>query len=195
MLSITDIRQNLAGAWALFRADANGMNLLDTSFRGFWLSFMAILLLVPVYALYLAGEQRFMAMTDEPLDVAFGTYLSVRSFSFIIDWIAFPVLMILLVGLLDRRSRYVPFVVAYNWGGVIVGLIIALPTVLFAAGMMPLGLLYVLTLIAMAVALRFLYIIARVALFADRLTAVGIVVADLALSLILAEAFSRIFGF
>ena len=195
MLSITDIRQNLAGAWALFRADANGMNLLDTSFRGFWLSFMAILLLVPVYALYLAGEQRFMAMTDEPLDVAFGTYLSVRSFSFIIDWIAFPVLMILLVGLLDRRSRYVPFVVAYNWGGVIVGLIIALPTVLFAAGMMPLGLLYVLTLIAMAVALRFLYIIARVALFADRLTAVGVVVADLALSLILAEAFSRIFGF
>ena len=195
MLSITDIRQNLAGAWALFRADANGMNLLDTSFRGFWLSFMAILLLVPVYALYLAGEQRFMAMTDEPLDVAFGTYLSVRSFSFIIDWIAFPVLMILLVGLLDRRSRYVPFVVAYNWGGVIVGLIIALPTVLFAAGMMPLGLLYVLTLIAMAAALRFLYIIARVALFADRLTAVGIVVADLALSLVLAEASSRIFGF
>lgn len=195
MLSMTDIRQNLAGAWALFRADANGMNLLDTSFRGFWLSFMAILLLVPVYALYLAGEQRFMAMTDEPLDVAFGTYLSVRSFSFIIDWIAFPVLMILLVGLLDRRSRYVPFVVAYNWGGVIVGLIIALPTVLFAAGMMPLGLLYVLTLIAMAVALRFLYIIARVALFADRLTAVGIVVADLALSLVLAEASSRIFGF
>ena len=195
MLSITDIRQNLAGAWALFRADANGMNLLDTSFRGFWLSFMAIVLLVPVYALYLAGEQRFMAMTDEPLDVAFGTYLSVRSFSFIIDWIAFPVLMILLVGLLDRRSRYVPFVVAYNWGGVIVGLIIALPTVLFAAGMMPLGLLYVLTLIAMAVALRFLYIIARVALFADRLTAVGIVVADLALSLVLAEASSRIFGF
>ena len=195
MLSITDIRQNLAGAWALFRADANGMNLLDTSFRGFWLSFMAILLLVPVYGLYLAGEQRFMAMTGEPLDVAFGTYLSVRSFSFIIDWIAFPVLMILLVGLLDRRSRYVPFVVAYNWGGVIVGLIIALPTVLFAAGMMPLGLLYVLTLIAMAVALRFLYIIARVALFADRLTAVGIVVADLALSLVLAEAFSRIFGF
>ena len=195
MLSITDIRQNLAGAWALFRADANGMNLLDTSFRGFWLSFMAILLLVPVYALYLAGEQRFMALTDEPLDVAFGTYLSVRSFSFIIDWIAFPVLMVLLVGLLDRRSRYVPFVVAYNWGGVIVGLIIALPTVLFAAGMMPLGLLYVLTLIAMAVALRFLYIIARVALFADRLTAVGIVVADLALSLVLAEASSRIFGF
>lgn len=195
MLSITDIRQNLAGAWALFRADANGMNLLDTSFRGFWLSFMAIVLLVPVYALYLAGEQRFMAMTDEPLDVAFGTYLSVRSFSFIIDWIAFPVLMILLVGLLDRRSRYVPFVVAYNWGGVIVGLIIALPTVLFAAGMMPLGLLYVLTLIAMVVALRFLYIIARVALFADRLTAVGVVVADLALSLILAEASSRIFGF
>lgn len=195
MLSMTDIRQNLAGAWALFRGDANGMNLLDTSFRGFWLSFMAILLLVPVYALYLAGEQRFMAMTDEPLDVAFGTYLSVRSFSFIVDWIAFPVLMILLVELLDRRSRYVPFVVAYNWGGVIVGLIIALPTVLFAAGMMPLGLLYVLTLIAMAVALRFLYIIARVALFADRLTAVGIVVADLALSLVLAEAFSRIFGF
>ncbi|MEM8876463.1 MAG: hypothetical protein AAGD23_01195 [Pseudomonadota bacterium] len=195
MLSITDIRQNLAGAWALFRADANGMSLLDTTFRGFWLSFMAIALLAPVYGLYLAGEQRLMATVDEPLDVTFGTYLSVRTLTFIVDWVAFPILMILLVGLIDRRSRYVPFVVAYNWGGVIIELIVALPTVLFAAGMMPLGLLYVLTLIAMAVALRYLYIIARVALFADRTTAVGLVVADFALSLVLAEAFSRMFGF
>lgn len=195
MLSIADIRQNLAGAWALFRADADGMNMLDTSFRGFWLSFAAIVLLVPVYAFYLVGEQRVMEIAGEGLDVPLGTYLSVRALTFIIDWIAFPVLMILLVALIDRRSRYVPFVVAYNWSGVIIALFVALPTILFAAGMMPLGMLYVLTLIAMAIALRYLYIIARVALFADRLTAVGLVAADFALSLILAEMFSRIFGF
>jgi hypothetical protein len=195
MFTINDIKQNLAGAWALLKGDAQGADLFDTSFRGFWLSFAAIALLIPVYGIYLLGEQRVMEAMGHTLEASAGNYVAVRGFTFVMDWIAFPVLMIVLVRLLDRQSRYVPFVVAYNWGGVLLGVFVALPTILFAAGMMPLALFSIFTLVAVGVALRYRYITARVMLFADPMTAVGLVAADFALSLLLAEMFSRVFGF
>ena len=42
------LRDNLAGAWQVMLGRPEGLNRLDTSLEGFWRSFAAIVLVVPI---------------------------------------------------------------------------------------------------------------------------------------------------
>ena len=194
MPRLNDIAEHLAGAWDLFRGDANGLERMDTSFDGFWRSFAAILLVLPVYGLYLIGEQRMAEAQEAAIDVSAGYYIFSRGAALLVDWLAFPVLMIGIVYLLDCRSRYVPYVVAYNWGGVILSVLVATPTILFGFGLIPMTLASILTLVGLVLAIRYRYIIARVALFATIPVAAALVATEFLLSLLLADLLIRTFG-
>jgi len=121
------VQQNLVGAWRLMTGRADGLRLLDLSADGFWNSFFAILLALPMFAvswLASASEMRLQGTVDSVASL-------VLRFA-IVDLGAW-VLPIIGLGLVARPAgiagRYVSYVVASNWGSVI-AILIMMPAIL-----------------------------------------------------------------
>lgn len=196
MSFIDEAMRSLTGAWRLFLGKSDGMRLFDTSFGGFWRSFLAILFVMPVYLPYVLTERQLLIEAsglDEAL-YPMESFLVVRTIALVIDWIAFPILFAIVCKPLGLERRFVPFIIAHNWAGVIGAIPMAVPAILLGAGMMNEAVAAILVLIALAIVLRYYYIVARVALLVPVGTAVGLVAADFLLSLVIGEFFGRIFG-
>lgn len=195
MTSLAEVQRSLVGAWRLFWRDPSGLGLFDLSFEGFLRSFGAILLVLPFYVFYLEAELVLLAAT-EAVEIlpARGWFYAWRCFGLLLDWLAYPLLMILVARSLDLSGRYVPYIVAYNWANVIVIVPVALPQMLFAAGVLPLGAATLLTLVVFGAVLHYRWYLARVALGASGMTALGLVALDVLLSLVLTEAVNRAIG-
>jgi hypothetical protein len=113
------IQRSIAGAWAVMLGRKDGMAQLDLSADGFWDSFWAIPLALP--PLMLAWVMSAGAMTEIP--GAEDAKLSVILRLALVD-IANWILPLLLLALMARRlgisKRFAPYVVASNWGTLIV---------------------------------------------------------------------------
>jgi hypothetical protein len=113
------IQRSIAGAWAVMLGRNDGMSRLDLSADGFWDSFWAIPLALP--PLMLGWVLSASAMTE--IAGTGGEKLSVILRLAIVDvtnWI----LPLILLGLAARQlgisKRFAPYVVASNWGTLIV---------------------------------------------------------------------------
>jgi hypothetical protein len=175
-----NLASNLAGAWAIMRGRADGLTRLDLSLEGFWRSFAAIVLLAPFAVLALISQQRLAAAAGE--DPATGG-LGLEAVALLVDWLAFPLVFAILARPLGVGARYVPFIVARNWASVIIAAMVALVHGAHILGLVPSQFAPVLLLVAVAVALRFSYVIARTTLGVPAAVAIPIVVLDLLISL------------
>lgn len=195
MLSAEDVQRGLTGAWRLFLGKREAISLFDTSFRGFWRSFLAVILVLPVYVLYVGAERR-MVLSDLPEGESFdeGLFAFTRLVALALDWIAFPLVAALLARPLGFAPRYVRLIVAFNWGGPIVAPILALPAILFAFAILPQGAASLLLFLALVLAIRFRFITAKAALDCGFALAAGIVALEFLLSLVLGQAVTRIAG-
>ena len=61
MLSAEDVQRGLTGAWRLFLGKREAVRLFDTTYTGFWRSFLAVILVLPIYVLYIGAERRMIA--------------------------------------------------------------------------------------------------------------------------------------
>ncbi|TCT08796.1 hypothetical protein EDC22_108109 [Tepidamorphus gemmatus] len=193
MLSADDALRGLSSAWALFLGRREAIRGFDTSFRGFWQSFLAIVFVLPIYVLFVGAERR-MILSDQPADLPFGdvAFALWRLIALVIDWIAFPLLMAVLARPLGIAGRYVRLIVAFNWGGPIVAALMAVPAVLLSyAGIGEAGA-SMLLLVALAALIRFRLITARAALDCGFGMAAALVAIELLLSLVLGQLISRI---
>jgi hypothetical protein len=188
MINAAEIRNNLAGAWALMNNRADGLKLLDTSVDGFWGSFGAILLIVPFAIVAVIGERTLMMPAEgaEPLS---GALFARHALLLVADWIAFPLVFAALARPLGLSRNYVPFIVARNWGAVITTAIASIAYGLIFTGIVPAGAAPLLLVFVLGLALRFSYCIARTTLGVPPGVAIPIVVLDLLLSLILEGIF------
>lgn len=107
------IQRQMAGAWRLMLGRRDGLALLDISADGFWNSFFAMVVAVPALGL------GWVSLANELGGGAFGSRLGIfamLAFTDLVAWLA----PIVLLGLLARRfgiaQRFVPYVVASNWG-------------------------------------------------------------------------------
>jgi hypothetical protein len=113
------IQRSIAGAWAVMLGRKEGMAQLDLSADGFWDSFWAIPLALP--PLMLAWAMSAGAMTEIPgaEDAKLSVILRLALVDFA-NWI----LPLILLGVVARRlgisKRFAPYVVASNWGTLIV---------------------------------------------------------------------------
>ncbi|MCG8356594.1 MAG: hypothetical protein MI920_13570, partial [Kiloniellales bacterium] len=103
-----EITSSIYGAWRLALRDADGMRWFNLSVEGFWRSFIAALLILPV-ALVLArvpvpGES---GGVQREFPMIIGLY--------VVEWVGRAVLLLVLSSLLDRTSRYAATVIAWNW--------------------------------------------------------------------------------
>jgi len=110
MLSLAEIQRSLEGAVRLMRLDATGIERFDLTADGFWRSFFAIALVVPMVIVI------DIFSFDETIEG--GSLAGSIAWSLtrlIVAWAAAALALLGIAGLLDRRHRYAAFIIAWNW--------------------------------------------------------------------------------
>ena len=171
-----------------------GLNRLDTSLEGFWRSFAAIILVAPFALLALDQPAAARCRSRRGAGPLTGGGARALGVALLVDWFAFPLIFALLAPTFGLGSRYVPFIVARNWASVDHrgdgrGRACAcISSACCRRRSLPYALL-----VALAIALRFSYVIARTTLAVSMAMALPIVILDFLISLVdLVASFDRL---
>lgn len=108
-----EIRHYAEGAFRLAKGDAGGMEHFDFSADGFFRSFWAMLIVAPGYAI-LVTDQHARAGTPGGMALVLA-----ESLSYLLGWVALPIIAVFLTRLFGVAQRYVPLIVALNWSSLI----------------------------------------------------------------------------
>ena len=192
MYTSDEITRNLASAWQVMNGRSAGLAQLDSSIEGFWRSFGAIILTVPVLVLLLLSRDRIAVELEEPSGT--GLPIAVQALVWLVEWILFPVVLAIVARPIGVARHYVPFIVARNWASVLIMAAYAVPLLAYLAGVTPARGLIFMQFIILVVSGYFSFRIARTALLAPPGLAVAIVVADYGLSFMLYDIASAIAG-
>ena len=134
MITLPEVTAAIHGVGRLLRLDTSGYSFLDTSRRGFFMSFWAAVFILP--GIFVLG--RFDPGTEQ-LEVHPFRFLSVTAIHYVLSWVAYPLVMWHIAERLDRLNRYVLYIVAYNWAGVLqIAILVAIETV-GQTGLLPAG--------------------------------------------------------
>ena len=189
-----EVTRSIHGAWRIARMDPDALDYFDLTIDGFWRSFAALLVVAPFYIIFLIlnyGNQAGLELPTGPV-VSTEFYVAVKLVAYIIGWLAFPLIMVPISRLLDLSQNYVPYIIVWNWSNVLVMAAI-LPTVLLFPPAAQTGAAAKMVLIGAQIAMLFYgYLVARAGLRCKILTAVGVVVLDLLLSLLLSLMAGRL---
>lgn len=184
---LSEITRSIHGAWRIARLDPDALNYFDLSIDGFWRSFLAVLVVVPFYVVFLIfnhGNQPGLELPTGPV-VSTEFFVAVKLLAYIAGWLAFPLAMVPISRLLDLSQNYIPYIIVWNWSNVLVMAVI-LPTVLMFPPADPAGQAAKMVLMAAQISMLFYgYLVVRAGLRCKTLTAIGVVVLDLLLSLLL----------
>jgi hypothetical protein len=180
MISAAEVTRSLYGAWRLACRDPLGLQLFDTSIEGFWRSFYAALVALPAYAVMVGFRIADEWATVDPLRL-----FAIETIAYVIGWTAFPLVAFYLTQMLSRASYYPAYIVAYNWANVLQVALYMPVTVLAGSGIVSTGIGAILGLIATGAIVSYQYYIARTVLDIEPLPAVGLVITDLVVGLML----------
>jgi hypothetical protein len=196
MLDRDEIARSLTGAWELFLDRPGAMRWFDVSVDGFWRSFAAVVLVAPSYALAVLADRQMAAAMDPSAPVQGGAaFVAQNVINLGIDWVALPVILALLAGPLGIGPRYASFVVARNWCAAIAAVPFGAIGLLMLLGIVGDEFASLLMFAALIVVLRYTYLIARRSLDASLGLAIGIVVLDFLVSLVIALSLDGLFAF
>jgi hypothetical protein len=110
MITKQEIFEGLYGAWRLLLGDRGAVALFDDSVAGFWKSFFAAILVLPIYLVMTTmGLIEFDSSRSLPAIV-----LIVLEF-YIIAWVLWPLIIGHVLPVLDRVDKFTLYIVAYNW--------------------------------------------------------------------------------
>jgi hypothetical protein len=195
MLTRDEIVRSLTGAFEIFLDRPDAMRHFTLSVAGFWRSFGAIALVAPVYALSALAERQ-VALNDAVHAARFddGLFSLDKILALGIDWITLPLLLALIAGRIGIGRTYPAFIIARNWGSVVATVPFGIVGILFVFGVIDAEAADILSLAMLFVVLRYNYLIARRALEVAIGFAVVLVVADFALSMLIAAAVDGIIG-
>lgn len=113
-----DIHRHLIGAWRMMMGNREGLRLLDLTADGFWNSFFAIVVALPVMVVGWVPLANETFGPDSVLSQRFG-YLLRLAVVDIGTWVLPIAGLAAVAGLVGIRDRFVPYVVATNWGSAI----------------------------------------------------------------------------
>ena len=169
------VTRALYGGWRLARGDAQGMRWFAVDADGFWGSFFAAALVLP---LHLA----VVLILAEPDVLGAGT-LGVEAVLYTASWVDFPIVAIFLTRFLGLTRGYVPMIVATNWISVWQSLLMAPIQIVAGLGLLG-GFGDVLMLTGLVAVLVYQWFVTRLALGCPPGTAAAFVVVDLILGVV-----------
>lgn len=186
MPSLAEITSALVGSVRLARGDAAALGHFNMSVEGFWRSFAAIILVAPIYLAISSLSPDAGAAEVAPAPV--------RLFILAVEWVAFPLAMVLVARLLDLQQRYAGYIIVYNWSSVPAMAVLLPPFLLYSLGLIgPQALFSLFIALSLAVA-YYRWLIARITLEIGGGVAAGIVVFDFAVSLLAGTLTQRLIG-
>ena len=109
MITKQEIFEGLYGAWRLLLGDQGTIALFDDSVAGFWKSFFAAILVLPIYLAMTAIGAEFDSSRSLPAIV-----LIVLEF-YVIAWVLWPLIIGHVLPVIDRDEKFTLYVVVYNW--------------------------------------------------------------------------------
>ena len=183
---LVEITKSINGAWRIARMDQNALNYFNMSVEGFWRSFLAVLIVLPLYVVFLVLNLGQLSGMELPTGSATSKelYVAIKLAAHILGWLAFPIVMIPISRLMDLSQSYVPYIIVWNWSNVLVMAVI-LPAVLLFPPSAQSGQSAKLILMAAQITVLFYgYLVARAGLQCKILTAIGVVMLDLLLGLL-----------
>lgn len=183
-----EIRDSIHGALRLARDAPGTMGLFNLSVTGFWRSFLAPVLIYPAFVVISICER---ATIPAPRP-ALGLHLAWESVAYAGQSVLFPILMIFLVRLLGLSATYVPFVITYNWSAVWITAIL-LPPVLLSVVPFAAEIGALLSMFASIAAAYYRWVVTRISLATTPLTALGLVVIEVLLSIGIVLAVRQIY--
>lgn len=179
-----EVQLALGGALRLAVGDRRGLGFFDTSIDGFWRSFRAAALCFPLYLILVA----FRVSSPQWERSGVPVVLIVETISYVISWVAFPLLVLPLARLIGRENRFLAFMVVYNWSQIPQTALFVLVVLDAATGLLTPGSVAFARLAAAIAVLAYEWYIARVTLAATGAQAMLVVIADL----VLASALGRV---
>jgi hypothetical protein len=177
---VNEILRALYGAYRLARFDTGGMAFFNVTPGGFWKSFFAAVIVLPLYLLLLAVRLRYGVADTTP-----SRFLAIELIAYVIGWVIYPLVMATVTRLIDREPRYIGYVVAYNWASVWQNLFYLPIAILSVAGPLAGNAGSSLAVAALVVVLVYAWFVARTALAIPGLFAVPLVGLDVVLGLLL----------
>ena len=180
MLSLREASYALFGAWRLAHFDLQGTAYFDRSAEGALRSFWAAALLLPAYAVMV-----LLHLSENPPALGWSGLMLVYGVAYAVGWTAFPFVMLWLARLLDREEDYFGYIAMYNWSQLLIT-VIALPMAAIRSGqLLPAPLIGFFGLVVEFAMLAYLWFIVRAGLRIGPLAAIGVVLTDLTLSVLI----------
>lgn len=175
-----EIARAIYGAWRLAHLDVAGMSFFDRSVEGFWKSFFAAVLVLPGYVLILMMH----AAGGDGYSAGPARILVVESLTYVIAWVAFPLVMFYLAQNIGRAGEYTGYIVAFNWAQILEIAAFLPVKAVTTAQLLPEPLGGLLSLALDILVLAYEWFIARTALRMTGQGAAGIVLLTLALGIV-----------
>jgi len=189
MVSTRELVYYVIGAWRLARLDPDGMDHFENTVRAFWRSFNAAIFVAPAFAILTILQFNQVTVRSGAIMI-----LIVEVLIYVIGWLLFPFVMLGVSEALDRRTNYCRYIAAYNWSAV-VWITLFLGVVLIReTGMLPGGVGVGLLWIARILMFAYAAYIAKVGLDITVPAAMGIVLIDFILAVIMDVATAAILG-
>ncbi|HEX6978637.1 MAG TPA: hypothetical protein VF342_05010 [Alphaproteobacteria bacterium] len=182
MITAREISFSLFGAWRLAHLDRSGMQYFDISIAGFWRSFWAAVVVLPAYLILV-----ILRVAERPIAAGPARIAAIELIGYVIGWTAFPLASWYVVSALGRAERYLGYIVAYNWANVLQVCLYVPVAVVGGSGLLPDAIAMLLGVAAIAAVLYYQYFIARTALDLDAVPAIGLVLMDMILGVLISS--------
>ena len=109
MMSLrAEIMTSLFGAWCLFKFDPSGMRYFNHTADGFWRSFSAALIALPMFLVLSILHTTYA-------EAGRSTGIGLHLLRYVLGWVVFPIVMVCLVQVLERRGQFASYIIAINW--------------------------------------------------------------------------------
>jgi hypothetical protein len=188
--SLAEILKALYGVFLLSRLHPGAPALFERTVDGFWKSLFAAVLVLPPHVL-----MTLRTVENATVDVPYNLGDAVTDLLiYVIIWLAYPVLMVAVTKVINRRERFLDYIVPYNWAMVPIGYLLGAVTWAGMAGVITRDTEVNFFIIAYAVLALFLAEIARRMLQVGPFLAFGIVILDIGFNVVvinLLETFAQ----
>jgi hypothetical protein len=196
VFGLNEIVASLRGSFELALGRASGLSYFENSIDAFWRSFTVIILVAPIYLIQVLAERSnlFASGLLDPETYSSGLYFFVKTGVLVIDWFAFPILMVGIARLLNLTTRYGIYITVFNWSSLLIVLALTPAFVAWTLGLVGDFLANILTLGILMLVLRFRWFIAQEVLGAPPVTAAGLVLAEFLMSILINQSGNRLIG-
>lgn len=192
MLSGSEILHGLTGSWRIVLRDPEAPKHFNLSTEGFFRSFWALALSVPVVFFSTTSLWRLAREVDPSDDTGFLSFAVVQLGGTLLYWAAFLAAMIAVARQLNLAAHYAPYVVTFNWGTLFTSILFALPLFLYSIGLAGGRGAMMLTLPALGILGWYRWRIAREVLGASPATTVGILLLDFLLGVVMDQGLAML---